>query len=139
MYTNFVEDRFKIDVRGLVEENFQITRGQFRLVGNFYQRIFDKQTTFVLTELNSDRTEIRIELAYSDNSEDNEMFRNWSDSSEVSKADIVQENVTAWFNASYECMVVSWKRDKYGKPNSTILKLSKPLPDELDTGDVLNI
>ena len=60
MYTNFVEDRFKIDVRGLVEENFQITRGQFRLVGNFYQRIFDKQTTFVLTELNSDRTEIRI-------------------------------------------------------------------------------
>ena len=139
MYTNFVEDRFKIDVRGLVEENFQITRGQFRLVGNFYQRIFDKQTTFVLTELNSDRTEIRIELAYSDNSEDNEMFRNWSDSSEVSKADIVQENVTAWFNASYECMVVSWKRDKYGKPNSTILKLSKPLPDELDVGDVLNI
>ena len=67
------------------------------------------------------------------------MFRNWSDSSEVSKADIVQENVTAWFNASYECMVVSWKRDKYGKPNSTILKLSKPLPDELDTGDVLNL
>ena len=40
IYTAFSEDRFKIDVRGLVEEHFQIGRGQFRLVGNFYQRLF---------------------------------------------------------------------------------------------------
>ena len=139
VYTAFSEDRFKIDVRGLVEEHFQIGRGQFRLVGNFYQRLFNKNTTFVVTEINSDRTELRVELAYSDNSDDNSAFRNWSDSADVSKGDIVQENVVLWFNASYECMVVSWKRDKYGKSNSTILKLSKPLPDDLDSGDVANI
>jgi hypothetical protein len=139
IFTAFNENKFKIDILGLIADHYDIKQGHFTLVGNFYQRIFKNSVNFLITEINKDRTEIRIELAYTDDEEVNEEYKEWANSGDESKDDIVQETLIAWFNVSYESLVVAWKRDKYGKPESTILKLAHPLSDELAEGDILNI
>jgi len=138
-YTSFSENKFKIDLYGLVADEFQITHGEFMLIGNFYQRIFNTDATFIVPEISADRREIRVELAYTDDEASVGKFRQWSDAGEASQGDIIQQTAVAWFNATYECMVVSWARDKYGKSNSTILRLAQPLPDEINEGDILNL
>ena len=138
-YTGFSENKFKIDLYGLVADEFQITHGEYAIVGNFYQRIFNTDATFIMSQISADRREVRVELAYTDDEVSVAKFKQWSDAGEYAHEDIIQQTALAWFNATYECMVVSWARDKYGKGNSTILRLAQPLPEELDEGSILNL